>query len=222
MFELRNFTAGLRFCVLGVLTLAMPVSTTLCAQAEEQADRDDVEEVIVTEQRLPEELNPVQMQRVRDANGKGARLYRHGKYGEAFPYLLAAAKRGFKLSQARVGYIYQEGLGGVERNAFAAIGWMGVAATADTTPEIRKHFKAMMKAVPEPFRPQAESIVADYRERYGSENVGTHCYNTRWAGTHISRLTCTFDNEFDFRDGVDSNDLDGLLNAPTLPPPEEN
>ena len=192
------------------------------AVADEQTFADDMEEVLVTEKPLDaDDLKPIMMQRVRDANGRGARLYRHGRYADAFPHLLAAAKRGFKLAQARVGYIYQEGLGGVQRDAYAAIGWLGVAATHDTTPEILAHYKAMMKAVPEPFRPHAEEIVADYRERYGASTVGLHCANERLAGTHISRLKCVFDNEFEFRDSLDSAVIGDILAVP-IPPPEEN
>lgn len=215
--KLRSFTTILRLGLGAVCAASMAF-----AYAETQVEGEDVEEVIVTEQRLPDDLNPVRIQRIRDANGKGARLYRHGNYGEAFPYLLTAAKRGFKLAQARVGYIYQEGLGGVQRDAIAAIGWVGVAAASETTPEIRSHFKAMMKAVPETFRPQAEAIVADYRARYGGDAVGNHCENRRLAGTHISRLKCTFDDEFDFRDGIQTAEIDGLLSVPTIPPPQEN
>lgn len=193
------------------------------AETPRKAVGDDVEEVVVTEERIaPEDFNPVLMQRVRDSNGRGARLYRQGRYRDAFPYLLAAAKRGFKLAQARVGYIYQEGLGGVNRDAFAAIGWIGAAATHDTTPEIRAHFKAMLAAVPAPFKPQAEAIVADYRSRYSGDAVGMSCENRRLAGTHISRLKCVFDNEFDFRDGVDAALMGDLFTPATIPPPEQN
>ena len=209
-----------------VMAAVVGASGSFAEEAEpasgEVGDVGDVEEVVVTEQRLePGNLNPISIQRLRDANGKGARLYRHGRYGKAFPHLLAAAKSGFKLAQARVGYIYQEGLGGIQRDAFAAIGWMGVAATHETTPEILAHFKAMMQVVPDQFKPKAEAIVADYRVRYGSEAAGIHCEKQRAAGTHISRLKCVFDNEFDFRDGIDSALIGDLLAVP-IPPPDEN
>ena len=42
------------------------------------------------------------MQQIYDLRGVGACLYGKGRYEEAFPYLQAAARKGFKLAQARL------------------------------------------------------------------------------------------------------------------------
>ena len=56
--------------------------------------RDDVEEVIVTSKPPEHGLSvPMEyMQHTYSARGKGSCLYKHGRYEEALPYLLAAAK----------------------------------------------------------------------------------------------------------------------------------
>ncbi len=162
---------------------------------------ESIEEIIVEGRR--DKINPIRMARVRSDNGRGSRLYRHGKYGEAFPYLYSAAENGFKLAQARISYIYQLGLGGVPRDAKAAIGWIGVAASPTTAPQIRNYFKKFMDHIPEKHMPQVSEIVEEYTARYGSKSVGLFCKNARLAGTHISRLKCDFKDEYNFRDGID-------------------
>ncbi len=98
-----------------------------------QNDALEVEEVIV----IGEPGDPFKphnfefMQSTYDARGKGSCLYRRGEYAESFPYLLAAAKRGFKFAQARVSFLYQQGLGR-ERDTEASIGWLSVAAMRAT------------------------------------------------------------------------------------------
>ncbi|HJN48877.1 MAG: hypothetical protein QGI68_06065 [Pseudomonadales bacterium] len=170
-------------------------------------DRNEVIDEIVTEGVRPNiRIDPVQMGRIRNDNGRGARLYRQRRYAEAFPYLLAAAERGFKLAQARVSYLYQLGLG-VERDSDAAVGWLGVAASRITSPEIRTYYKNFINHIPRERMPEVNAIVQDYTARYGSNAVGLFCSNTRWAGTHISRLKCDFKDEYNFRDVLDDESI---------------
>ena len=96
-------------------------------------------------------------------------LYRKGRYAESFPYLQAAARTGFKLAQARLGYLYQHGLG-TDRDPYAAIGWYGVAATGTTLPEIRNGFKKIWRGIPEEYRPAVSTLVDEYRQ--GSAHDG--------------------------------------------------
>ncbi|MEM7365743.1 MAG: hypothetical protein AAF525_17125 [Pseudomonadota bacterium] len=158
------------------------------------------------------DLNIVRITRIRYANGNGARLYRLGKYKEAYPLLLTAAKQGFKLAQARVSYIYQQGLGGVDRDAEKAVGWLGVAASPVSDVEIMKYHRRFMARVPETLKPQVDSIVEDYIAKYGNEANGMNCDRTRVAGTHISRLKCDFDEETDWS-GFDVGDIEASINA---------
>lgn len=165
---------------------------------------DEAIEEIVVEGSINDIVNPILMRKVRMDNGRGGRLYRRGMYKEALPYLESAAQSGFKLAQARVSYIYQQGLGGVERNVRAAVGWIGVAASPTTQQEIRNYFKRFIAHIPAKHMPLVNRIVADYTEKYGSKSVGLFCENTRVAGSHISRLKCDFKDEYAFRDQIDN------------------
>ncbi len=213
----RTAAAALFLCIVP----ALPASSQNAdesggpASVVDDADRDVDDVLVVTAERL-EEATPVLMNEVLSANGKGGWLYRNGRYKEAFPYLLAAAKHGFKLAQARVSYIYQQGLGEVERDAEAAIGWLGVAAAPTTTPEIRNYYQRVLAHYPEQHHGWIDEIVADYRKKYGQEATRVDCDNDRLAGTHISRLKCDFRDAPKYRDVLDSEDL------PQFAPPIES
>ena len=203
----------MRRCLLVFIGLLgiMQVSAEETAEATEvapitvRADPDDpVDEIVVEEQRM-EDFTPLNMGRIRDDGGLGAKLYRQRRYAEAFPLLLNAAQEGFKLAQARVSYIYQLGLGGVPRDAEAAIGWLGVAASPTTNTEIKTYYSNFLSHIPEERMAAVNGIVADYTAKWGSDAVGLFCSNTRMAGTHISRLKCDFEEEYDFRDGLDDD-----------------
>jgi hypothetical protein len=168
---------------------------------------DPIEEITVEGQRLKPEFDLVTMGRIRDDNGNGARLYRQGKYKEAFPLLLSAAQNGFKLAQARLSFIYQLGLGEVPRDAEAAIGWLGVAASPVTNNEVTNYYKKFVANIPEEHMVLVNEIVDEYIEKYGSDAIGMHCSKARMAGTHISRLKCDFDEEYDYRNGLDDEDI---------------
>ena len=162
--------------------------------------------IVVTGER-PRTVAPQLMMEVFSANGKGGWLYRNGRYKEAFPYLLAAAEHGFKLAQARVSFIYQQGLGEVPRDAEAAIGWLGVAASPATTPEIRNYYRRVLANYPSEYMERIDEIVANYRRKYGEEATRVNCENDRLAGTHISRLKCDFQDAPRYRDVLDAEDV---------------
>jgi hypothetical protein len=179
------------------------------SQAQAADTEQATEEMVVVGERRTQPyvlMDPVTLSRTRNDAGKGARLYRQKRYREAYPYLLSAAQAGFKMSQARVSYIYQKGLGGVDRNGVAAIGWLGVAASGVTSPEIRNYYKAAMNNVPDDRLETVEKIVAAYTAEFGSDKTGITCANERQAGTHISRMKCDHKDEWR-RDDID---IDGI------------
>ena len=137
------------------------------------------------------------------AHRRGASLYLSGRYKEAFPYLVTAAQRGFKLSQVRLGALYRFGLGGVRRNDYTGLGWLGLAARGETDPETLKLFRSAWGHVPEELKPAIVSIIDEYEIKYGSDANRVSCDMTRAAGSHISRLTCTFDDERKYADYED-------------------
>ena len=200
---------GLSPCLVGAALLgaAPAFAEEESAAADVAAKESDADEVmVVTGEATPGET-PVLMNEVYNANGKGGWLYRNGQYKEAFPYLLTAAESGFKLAQARVSFIYQRGLGEVPRDADAAIGWLGAAAAPTTTPEIRNYYLRVLDQFPPAYRPRIDEIVAEYRQKYGTEATRVDCENTRTAGTHVSRLKCDFRDAPIYRDALESDEI---------------
>jgi hypothetical protein len=182
-----------------------------------RADPEDVEEIVVKGRQYRARPNISSMFDIRDDHAKGGLLYRQKRYAEAFPYLMNAAKRGFKISQARVGFIYQQGLGGVPRNGAAAIGWIGVAASRKTSPEIVNYYRRMRDKVPPVKVDQIDQIVARFVAQYGPDATGIRCDNTRMAGSHISTLKCDHEEEYESRDVLDRADLFGISNLDINP-----
>ena len=161
------------------------------------------EELIV--QGTPDRLKgPRQILRGYDARNMGGYYYKLRMYEKAYPYLLEAAQEGFKMSQARVGYIYQKGLGGVDRDWRKAVGWLGVAASRHSHPEIMNYWKNLKAKIPEENMPLIEDIVEDYVKRYGSEASGVTCDINRAAGSHIAHMRCVYDDEIMYRDPADT------------------
>ena len=150
----------------------------------------DVEVVTVTEQRL---LDADGRRRIYRELAEGKRLFSQKQIKEALPYLLNAAEHGFKDSQARVGYIYIEGLGDVERDAEQGVGWLGVASTGRTSPAIRNYFNDIWKRIPEHYVPYFEEVVEEYRVKYGEQATGVVCELHRPVRSFVKELGCFFE-----------------------------
>ena len=166
-----------------------------------RSDDRYVEEVVVTAP-APEQGHVPTLERmfqIYESRRRGASLYRQGRYGEALPHLLAAARNGFKFAQARVGFIYQQGLD-TPQNPDAAVGWLGVAAQGDTHPEIRNYFQRLWSRIPAPYHPRFEAVVDEYRSKYGSTANRVGCDMSAKAGTHIKTLSCQFMDDYLLRD----------------------
>ena len=118
---------------------------------------------------------------VYEAANRGSQLYREKRYKEALPFLVVAAKRGFKWAQASAADIYLHGRGGVPSDLEAGIGWLGVAAEPRTSTSILAYYNETRDLLPERFTDDAlDAIVADYRAQYGN-------------GEH--RVACRFDTD---------------------------
>ncbi|MXY53652.1 MAG: hypothetical protein F4Y86_14160 [Gammaproteobacteria bacterium] len=129
------------------------------------------------------------------ANERGRQLYLQHRYGEAVPYLRAAAKRGFKMAQARLGEILVLGLDDIDQNVGDGMGWLGVAASGTTMPSIRNRFNELHSHVPAQLHPKLASIVDAYVRAYGADATGVDCRRGKMAGTHISKIRCGFEDE---------------------------
>ena len=136
---------------------------------------------------------------VYEAVSRGAELYREKRYKEALPFLVIAAKRGFKWAQASAADIYLHGRGGVEVDLEAGIGWLGVAAEPRTTNSIIQYFDESRTLMPERYTPDAiDQIVGNYRAQYGNLVHRVACRNQpidpSWS-MRIKNLRCHFIDE---------------------------
>lgn len=137
---------------------------------------------------------------VYDAANRGSQLYREKRYKEALPYLVAAAKRGFKWAQASAADIYLHGLGGVPVDLESGIGWLGVAAQPKTNNAILKFFNESKSLMPERYTEAAiDTIVSDYRAQYGHRAHRVACRLDTDEGVtwsfNFKRLRCHFIDE---------------------------
>ena len=134
----RRLFAGLAIAAaIGVGHAPVALADTRSISPTVRDGTAEPEEVVVTGSRLePGSVVPYEdMQHVHDSRAKGACLYKRGRYDEAFPYLQAAAKRGFKLAQARVGFLHQKGLG-TRRDPNARRGQRTVPRNSSSTRQI--------------------------------------------------------------------------------------
>ena len=174
---------------------------------QRQRPHSDVEEVVVTapiiDTPAPEigEVPSGQfIAEVYDAANRGSALYNEGKYKEALPFLVAAARRGFKWAQASAADIYLNGRGGVAPDLEAGIGWLGVAAQPRTAGSISRYFKDSMARLPDRYTPEVvQTIVADYSDRYGNNQHRVACRfesdEGRTWSLYFKRLQCRFIDE---------------------------
>lgn len=165
-----------------------PTSSSYVAEAEESGLPLEVMTVIEERIQTLEDRRRI----YRDL-AKGKRLYALDQIDEAFPYLLDTAQRGFKDSQARVGHIYLQGLGDIEKDATQGVGWLGAASSGATSPGIRNYFNDIWKRIPETHVAYFEEVVEDYRSRYGEEATGVVCDLNRPLRSFVKELHCVFE-----------------------------
>lgn len=110
-------------------------NTLAMASTERSYDIDDIEGLFVEGERpTGADMELFEMERVYRWKETAARSFMSGQYEKAFPQLLLLARMGFKDAQARVSYIYLNGLGGQKKSNMEPIGWLGVASTGETRP----------------------------------------------------------------------------------------
>ena len=195
--------------VLAVTELVTRLALATDGPTTATADPDDVEEVVVSAERLPVP-SLVEMRHTYQAQGQGVKHFRRRDYARAYPHLLTAAKRGFKTAQARLGYIYLHGLGGIPYDPVRGIGWLSVAASPETLPWIRRYSKRIWKVVPARYVAELEVVAGRYIAKYGRGATGVSCNRNRAAGTHLTSLTCLFDEESMHETSMDREALRGL------------
>ncbi len=156
-------------------------------------EQHEIEEITVTAPRLQRFQIP-DVEFLVESYGdrrKGAELYNEGRYKEAFPYLLASAEQGFKLAQARLGYLYLAGLG-IRRDAETGYIWLGLAARGNTTPEIRNYLRSIRDQLPADDRAYLEERIDEFAKRHGSEVNRVACRYERVTSSRIKKLYCRY------------------------------
>lgn len=200
------------------LLAAVSLAPGVAARA---AAPDADEEVLVTAPPLADNAQVIanRMLDTHLSNERGRRLYLQHRYADAVPHLLAAARRGFKMAQARLGEIYVLGLDGVPQDVAAGMGWLGVAASGTTMPSIRNRFNELRTHVPQAFQPRLGEVVAAFTAQYGSEATGVDCGRYKSAGTHLTKIRCNFRDEWKYTEyfgvaGAEALESMGAFEAP--------
>ena len=163
-----------------------------------------VEEMTVTGRRL--DLSSEERRRIYERLREARALYSRNQIDEALPLLLDTAERGFKDSQAKVGHIYLQGLGDVDKDSERAVGWLGVASSGTSSPPIRNYFNDVWKRIPERYVPYFEEVVEEYKSKYGGRATGVVCKMRRPVRSHLKQLGCYFKEDVrdETRDGMDN------------------
>lgn len=183
-----------------VPAMAMSVENAPAESEAKVLDPPAVDEEMVVIVEEDEETSRAVAMRMLDthlSNSRGRHLYKQHRYAEAAPHLLAAAKRGFKMSQARLGEILVLGLDGIDQDIAAGMGWVGVAASGTTLPSVRNRFNELKAHVPPEMRPRLASIVDAYRAKYGSEATDVNCMRGKADG-HFTIMYCRFADEWKY------------------------
>lgn len=159
-----------------------------------------VEEVVVTGERI-KNLTSAERREIYRQLSRGRSLYSKNEFKRAFPLLLNTAEHGFKSAQARVGFIYMHGLGEVPRDSSTAIGWLGAAASGNSSPGIQNYFNDIWDRIPEKYVPYFQEVVEEYESKYGEDATGVTCAMRRPAGSHLKQLSCYFERDLTLEEG---------------------
>lgn len=132
---------------------------------------------------------------MRGIRGTANELYREGKYDQAYPLLLALAKRGFKDSQSRLAYILFTGTEEINKSNLRALGWLGTAAHGESEPMFRVLFNRYMNEVPASVMPTVSAVIDGYRSKYDSSEHVDCTTNHRFNSGVVKRTHCQFNLE---------------------------
>ena len=129
------------------------------------------------------------------AQTKGTQLFRAKKYAEAIPHLEFAAQRGFKEAQQRLGEIYVNGMGDVERDLAQGVGWLGVAASGASEPRMRRLYQKVRESIPEQHNETIDRVVEQYKRNFDGSRTRVVCEMVQRAGTHGKVMRCRYLDE---------------------------
>ena len=158
------------------------------------AHGEDVEEVLVTGERVME-LGAEERRAIYRELRAWPGTIREGRLRACVPPLAQHGRAWIQGCASSVGYIYLRGLGEVTRDSTAAVGWLGVAASGNSTPEITNYFNGIWKQIPDRHLPYFEEVVEEYESKYGEEAKDVTCELRRPVDSHLKQLSCYFDKD---------------------------
>lgn len=236
----RRVLARFRHKQLVMLIASFIVALSISISAERVTNEiiyDDegniqLEKMTIIGEKTDQPLTHQEMLQAYEDHKEGNRLFDQKKYREAYPYLLSAAKVGFKDSQARLGFILLHGLGDVRAHHSRAIGWFSAAATGKTRPVVKRYYEMLMDSVPESKLAAIQQVVDGYQETYGRSDPVVTCSKERMTRSHIKRLRCFFTDTMVAATALENDDYRAVMagpeggihlvgSDPIIPPPEE-
>ena len=218
----RRILARLRHKQLVTLTSGFILALSMSISAERVTNEiiyDDegniqLEKMTIVGEKPDQPLTHEEMLQAYEDHKEGNRLFDQKKYREAYPYLLSAAKVGFKDSQARLGFILLHGLGDVRAHHSRAIGWFSAAATGKTRPVVKRYFEMLMDSIPESKLAAIQQVVDGYQETYGRNDPVVTCSKERMTRSHIKRLRCFFTDTMVAATALENDDYRAVMAGP--------
>ena len=139
-------------------------------------------------ERVPAEI----IRETRGAITLGEMHYFEEEYDQAMPHLMVAAERGFKEAQSQLGSIYLNGLGSTERDIVQAVGWLGVAASGESRPELVELYENVMAGIPQQHHAALGEVVEQFKSAYDGNRTRVRCTFDRGEGVGRDALNCRF------------------------------
>lgn len=217
-----------------ILALSMSISAERVTNEIVYDDEGNIqlEKMTIVGEKPDQPLTHQEMLEAYEDHKEGNRLFDQKKYREAYPYLLSAAKVGFKDSQARLGFILLHGLGDVRAHHSRAIGWFSAAATGKTRPVVKRYYEMLMDSVPDSKLAAIQQVVEGYQETYGRNDPVVTCSKERMTRSHIKRLRCFFTDTMVAATALENDDYRAVMagpegsihlvgSDPIIPPPDE-
>ena len=217
-----------------ILAVSMSISADRVTNEIIYDDEGNIqlEKMTIIGEKPDQDLTHQEMLQAYEDHKEGNRLFDQKQYREAYPYLLSAAKVGFKDSQARLGFILLHGLDDVRAHHSRAIGWFSAAATGKTRPVVKRYFEMLMNSVPESKLAAIQQVVDGYQETYGRNDPVVTCSKERLTRSHIKRLRCFFTDTMVAATALENDDYRAVMAGPEggihlvgtdpiIPPPVE-
>ncbi len=182
--------------VSGLVFSALTVSTAVAEPAGSTVTRDrseTIDEITVTAPRLKRlQLPSVEFViETYNTRRRGAVLYNKRQYAEAFPHLLASARGGFKMAQARVGHLYMAGLG-TKKDVETGIVWLSLASKGSSSPEIRQRVREIWDNVPDRYAEDIRDRIDEFEAAYSARVNRVRCDFSKSTRSRVKKLSCRY------------------------------